>query len=54
MSDEAAVLVLIGIVVLIFNIVLSFKIWGMTNDIKALTRFKFIKEGIKNGYLTEA
>lgn len=55
MSDDAVVfLTLIIVIVLIFNIVLFFKIWGMTNDIKALTRFKFIKEGIKNGYLTEA
>jgi hypothetical protein len=55
MSDEEFIIFFFfGGLVVILNIVLFFKVWGMTNDVKALTRLQFIKEGIKNGYLTKA
>jgi len=40
------ILILI-IVVAILNIMLFFKIWGMTNNIKILTNFYMLEKGIK-------
>ena len=41
--------VLIGIIVLILNIILFFKIWGMTNNIKLLTSIYRHEKGINKG-----
>lgn len=46
MGDEGF-LFLIGIIVLIINIVLFFKIWRMTNDIKGIHKLLFVKEALK-------
>ena len=41
--------VLIGIIVLILNIILFFKIWGMTNNINLLTSIYRHEKGINKG-----
>ena len=38
-----------GIIVLILNIILFFKIWGMTNNIKLLTSIYRHEKGINKG-----
>ena len=46
MYDEG-ILYLIGIIILIFNLALFFKIWQMTNDMKGIHRLLFVKEALK-------
>ena len=48
--------VVIGIVVVVFGIlqlILFFKLWGMTNDVSEIKKF-FIKESVKEEVLLEA
>ena len=44
---EEGLLFLIGMVVLIINIMLFFKIWRMTNDMKGIHKLLFVKEALK-------
>jgi len=39
-------LIVIGISIIILNIVLFFKVWGMTNDIKGIHKLIFMKESL--------
>ncbi|MDA0753964.1 MAG: hypothetical protein O3A49_04735 [Candidatus Marinimicrobia bacterium] len=40
-------LILILVVVALFNIILFFKVWGMTNNVKRLMHFYMHENGIK-------
>lgn len=37
----------LGLIAAILNIILFFKVWGMTNNIKGLHRLTFLKEAIE-------
>ena len=47
------IFILISITVVILNIILFFKIWGMTNNIKLLTNIYVHDKGIKEIEITD-
>ena len=48
-----SLIILISIIVVILNIILFFKIWGMTNNIKLLTNIYVHDKGIKEIEITD-
>ena len=48
-----SLIILISIIVVILNIILFFKIWGMTNNIKLLTNIYLHDKGIKEIEITD-
>jgi len=53
MTDLQIIISLITITVVILNIILFFKIWGMTNNIKLLTKIYVHDKGIKEIDITD-
>ena len=53
MTDLQIIISLITITVVILNIILFFKIWGMTNNIKLLTNIYVHDKGIKEIEITD-
>ena len=47
MNIGIPLLVILGLICAILNIILFFKVWGMTNHIKGLHRLTFLKEVIQ-------
>lgn len=45
--EPSAILILFVLVISILNIILFFKVWRMTNDVKGMHRLTFLKEGIE-------
>jgi len=39
--------ILLGLLITILNLVLFFKVWRMTNDIKGIHKLTFLKEAIE-------
>lgn len=53
MNMISLIFILISITVVILNIILFFKIWGMTNNIKLLTNIYVHDKGIKEIEITD-
>jgi hypothetical protein len=47
MDENLLIVYVIGIGVLMLNIILFFKIWGMTNNVKHILSYILIKDGYK-------